>query len=130
MSSTKPNPEIIPVWYILSAGFQLTVIVCRVPFIITLLLVSICAAQQSRLHQALVDVSFLFGEVQVSTCECKTERDTSIIMLLIADPLSGCADCLLLDHNNMHLCYCFDHSGEAPPFKEDDLVTMSFIPTH
>lgn len=41
---------------------------CRVPFIITLLLVSICAAQQSRLHEALVDISFLFGEVQVREC--------------------------------------------------------------
>lgn len=39
----------------------------RVPFGITLLLVSICASEQSRLHEALVDVSFLFGEVQVSS---------------------------------------------------------------
>ena len=96
---------------------------------------SICAAQQSRLHQALVDVSFLFGEVQVSACKCSVFIPDMIGQLLcssphVVDSLPDCADCLLPDHNSMHLCYCFDHSSEAQPFKEDDLITISFIPTH
>ena len=39
----------------------------RIPIIITILLVSICAATRLRLHEALVDISFLFGEAQVCT---------------------------------------------------------------
>ena len=51
-------------YYSVKYAFSL---MCRIPVVITVLLVSICAAKQSRLHESLVDVSFLFGEVQVGT---------------------------------------------------------------
>ena len=62
-------------------------------------------------------------------CMCNAKYDR-FIAVLVVDPLSDCADCLLPNHYNMHLCYCFDHSIKAPPFKEEDIFTNSFISTH
>ena len=42
----------------------------RIPILTTVIMVIVCTADPSRLHEGTVDVSFLFGKVQVRVHTC------------------------------------------------------------